>query len=114
MTSQLPSREDWPESIQTSGAFAAKQLDDGRWICLCNMAGANVRLNVVDDPENMFAWASDAFCYHDPGWALLCLIEWDGEGDPWGWVRHIGSARRREYDRLSNGKDDRYREWVNP
>ena len=109
----IPDRKDWPESIQTSEAFAARQLPDGRWACLNNMALGNVRMNIVEDPDDLYAWSVDFYCYHNPGWALLALMEWTGEGDPWGWVRHFGSARRRDYEGHSTGRDA-YREWVNP
>lgn len=101
----------WPEPIRTSGAFMAKRLDDGRWAMLCIMAFDNTRLNVLAHEDDLTEWnfATDFYCYHDRAQSVLALAAWDGEGDPFGWVRHMGTGRRREYD--DNGD---YTEYVNP
>lgn len=39
----------------------------------------------------------DAWCFHDPGSAILAAISWDPESErePQGWHRHPPSGRRR-------------------
>lgn len=87
----------------------AKRLADGRWAMLSIMAFDNTRLNVLhhEDELSVSNFSADFYCYHDRVQSVLALAAWDGEGDPFGWVRHFATSRRREYD----GNGD-YREWV--
>jgi hypothetical protein len=111
METDYTDRSLWPECIRTSGAFMAKRLDDGRWAMLCIMAYDNTRLNVLEHEDDLSEWnfATDFYCYHDRAASIIALTTWDGEGDPTGWVRHMGTGRRREYE-----PDGTYNEWVNP
>jgi hypothetical protein len=101
----------WPEVIQTSGAFMARRLDDGRWAMLSIMAFDNTRLNVLahEDELSIGNFTTDFYCYHNRPAAIYALAMWSGEGDPVGWVRHAGTGRRRDYDPTGA-----YTEYVNP
>lgn len=67
----------------------------------------NTRL-CVTYPDDLHG-VGDFYCYHNTEAGMRAVAEWDGETDPEGWVRHFGTARRREY-----AADGTYREWVNP
>lgn len=80
-------------------------LDDGR------VLASRVKLNGLDltitRPEDLeLAIVSDCWEYaHGPGgyevlWYAMAavqtaLTEWDGEGEPEGWTRHVPTGRRR-------------------
>lgn len=49
--------------------------------------------------ENLERWKDgidEAWCYESLGEALAALAQWNGEGEPAGWIRHPQSGRRRE------------------
>jgi hypothetical protein len=38
----------------------------------------------------------DRYCYETLEGAMTALVDWDGNGDPEGWHRHVGTGRRRD------------------
>lgn len=85
-----------------------RELPSGDWVVLRRMLLGNVRLSLCDrDPDDVSCFHSPNYCYHNVGRAILAVQEWDGEGDPEGWVRHIESGRRRP-------DGDASQEYVNP
>lgn len=83
-----------PESaLVVPTALTVRDLPDGRVIAVCPLI-YTFRLVVGCDE-----WGyADAWCYpkKDLATAILAAAFWDGVGDPPdGWVRHIGSGRRR-------------------
>lgn len=90
-------------------ALEARELPDGRWLSLWPMAFGNTRL-CINVPEESLMFFADFYCYHDTARGLHAVRTWDGEGDPEGWVRHIGTHRRRSY----NPDGSVAGEWVAP
>lgn len=85
----------------------SRLLADGRELSLLEMIGINTRLTIGDPEAGVY---DDAWCYHDREAAEHALATWDGQGDPEGWYRHIGSARRRRY----NADGSIAEEWIQP
>lgn len=82
-----------------------RELEDGREITVVQMIFTR-RICIGPAGELCF---DDGWCYPNDLGALFVVaaaIAWDGEDDPpVGWVKHIGSGRRRK-----NG--DPNQEWV--
>lgn len=76
------------------GALAQRILDDGReLVAYRTIFTTRLCLGAAGDPGY-----DDAWCYESAIDCLYACAVWNGEGDPPGrWIRHIGSARRREY-----------------
>lgn len=83
-----------PESaLNVPGALAVHELPDGRVVAVCPLI-YTYRL-IVDCDDSGYA---DGYCYPRGSLALVLLAAatWDGQGDPPdGWIRHMGSHRRR-------------------
>lgn len=79
-----------------------RELGDGRAVWLVPMTFGNLRLAV--GPMDS-CWFDDEWCYHDHDAAWRAALEWNGSGEPTGWVRHPSSGRRRP-------DGDAEREWV--
>ncbi len=73
-------------------ALGVRELPDGRVLYLVPML-FGWRLCVAADAD---AWGyEDGYCYHDLDAGRQALRSWDGAGDPFGWVKHLGTGRRR-------------------
>lgn len=99
--------------IEESEAFRAdpdrwwlvrRDLPGGRRLWLMPMLYGNLRL--ATGPAEGLSF-DDGWCYHDHDAAWRAALEWSGEGEPDGWVRHVFSGRRRP-------EGDAAREYVNP
>jgi hypothetical protein len=69
-----------------------RDLPDGRRLWLHPMLFGNLRLSLGPREGVTF---DENYCYHDAEAAWRAALEWSGEGEPSGWIRHIESARRR-------------------
>lgn len=65
-----------------------RDLDDGRTVYLCMMLGGNWRICIGPTGELTF---DDGWCFHDRSLAERAFAEWNGEGHPYGWFKHLGS-----------------------
>lgn len=74
------------------GAVHHRLLDDGRELTVYAMLFNNGRLCVGDPTRNVY---DDFWCFSSVGAAIAEAEQWDGSGEPGGWVRHPGSGRRR-------------------
>ena len=93
-----------PERMKEIGATTIHLLPDGRELAIFKQP-YNWRLTIGPAGEPTY---EDFWCYLDFDQAFQDCAWWNGEGDPPGeWIRHGGSARRREW---REGKI--YREWV--
>lgn len=76
------------------GSYLCRALDDGYEITVYPMTLGRAR--VCYGQQDDVAGFITAYCYDDPGTAVLAGIEWDGKGDPPdGWTRHPDTGRRR-------------------
>lgn len=72
--------------------IARKVLADGRCVYL-HTTLFNLRISVSPDVDSLFV--EQFYCFHSSIAAFQAIAEWNGEGDPEGWVRHVPSNRRR-------------------
>lgn len=79
-------------SMLPSGAPLRREVASGT-LFLSRMAFGNYRISLGDDVN---LWSN--YCYQAPNAheAMRAFLEWDGEGDPEGWYRHIETGRRRK------------------
>lgn len=68
--------------------------------------GQNLRicLSPEGDGENI----TSNYCFDDRRQAWEQALHWNGHGDPTGWIRHINTGRRQEFDADQN----LIRQWV--
>lgn len=84
---------------------AYRELPDGRGLWIRRML-FTWRLIVGDPHSNTY---DDGWCYPYLQDAVEGFVAYGGVGDPSGrWIKHLGSARRREYDATG----ELVREWV--
>ena len=69
-----------------------KRLGDGRTIYVWAMTFGKGRLSVGATGA---LTVDDGWCYDTLEGAVRAAIEWDGTGEPTGWMRHLGTGRRR-------------------
>lgn len=70
--------------------LAKRTFPDGRIGMVLPITFGRARLGIGD--EYGF---DDVWCFDTPERAIRALVEWDGEGEPEGWIRHPMSGRRR-------------------
>lgn len=81
-------------------AIAYRELPDGRCLSLWPMLLGNTRLCIGETGAGCF---QDGWCYHHDGLAIAAVMGWDGEGDPPGWFKHLGSGRTQPQYSRENG-----------
>ncbi len=81
-----------------------KVLNDARVACVAKFIFTHAI--VVVRPEN-HDYIDDRWCYKTKDEAVKALEEWNGTGEPCGWVRHPFSGRRRD-------DGDPLKEYINP
>lgn len=71
--------------------LARRILPDGRileaWQYLYNC-----RLTVTEPHYDGICY-EDGWCYPDQASAIMALVMWNGEGEPFGWIKHPASGR---------------------
>ncbi len=70
------------------------RLSDGRYIAVLVMTFSRGRIIVGGDGENEY---DEFYCYENVFLATLAALAWEpaADRDPFGWVRHYPSGRRR-------------------
>jgi len=86
-----------PETLATYPLIG--QLPDGRY---CGIHRLLYHWTMHVDLDE-FGYA-DKYCFATQALAVAALINWNGEGDPDGWHRHLKTGRRRN---LETGE-----EWI--
>ncbi len=75
---------------QTNEPLLKKQLEDGRVILLWQMI-FNCRVQLY--ARNDMLWCEDEWCFENAATALKGVEDWDGNGDPPGWMKNPGTGR---------------------
>lgn len=81
--------------LNERGALATKTLPDGRIVDVSPLGWGYALLGVIRVEDLGLGIYSDVWQYQSRSDAVAALEAWDGEGEPPGWYRHIGSGRRR-------------------
>lgn len=69
-----------------------KVFEDGR-VAYLHRTIFNLRISI--SPDEQAQTFDEFYCFHDFSAASKAMEEWDGKGDPDGWVRHVPTNRRR-------------------
>ncbi len=70
-----------------------RNLDDGRVLYVYPLTFGRARLGISPNAES--GVFDDVWDYDDMEAAVAAMHEWDGQGDPEGWMRHPSTGRRR-------------------
>ena len=78
--------------LEEQGYVSPRIVDEGKWIAMERMLFGAVK--ILRGQLSDSAGYSDEWMYPSSIAAALAFSEWNGQGDPDGWVRHKPSNRR--------------------